>query len=413
LGLSAVAGIGIGALLYGLADYLAENLFQNPSVTPILHWIGISIPLVTTARVLLAALRGFGYVRYEIFIDSVASNVSRLSLTVIFLMLGMGLNGVLAAFALSWLIEVGLLIFFLNRRFSLKRPIRSSRRDLREILSFSIPVCLDQVLRQVGGNTELLLLGWLSSLAAVGIYSAASRVQMVGAMFLQAAEMVAKPIISDLHHRGELLELHQIYQTLTRWSLAFILPYLLTVILFAEPLLSIFGEEFKAGALVLIIVSIGTLVNAGTGICGALLVMTGHSRLTFLNSLSVMILHVLLNVILIPVWGVLGAAVATSLSVTTINLVRLFQVYRLHKLWPYSSEFIKPLIAIVAALVAILGINYLTPAEQSLFHILFSMVLLWSTYLVVTLLLGLTSEDRLILSIMKRRIGRVFGLATK
>jgi O-antigen/teichoic acid export membrane protein len=407
LAIPGLVGLGLGMILFGLANFLAENLFHEPAAAPILRWISISIPLIAIGRVLVAATRGFKRMQYETYANGIAFNLSRISLTVLLLGVGLGVPGALAAYALAWVVTGGLLFYFLNRLFSLKRPLRAAQRNVREMLSFSAPVCLTQVITQLGGELELLLLGMLGTMASVGVYSAALRVQVVGAMFLMAADMVAKPIISDLHHQGETTQLGRLYQTLTRWSLSFVLPYFLTAVLFARPILAIFGKEFEAGMWVLTIVSLGTLVNAGTGICNAMIIMTGHSKLTFLNSAGTVILNLILNLILIPVWGLVGAAVATALAMVIVNVARLLQVYWLLKLWPYNRTFVKPLIASAAALITGLATSRLIPAELNLFYLILNVAVLWSIYVATIVLLGLSAEDRAILSHTKGRFGAV------
>ncbi|MFW6116114.1 MAG: polysaccharide biosynthesis C-terminal domain-containing protein, partial [bacterium] len=257
------------------------------------------------------------------------------------------------------------------------------------------------------GDFDLLLLSILTTMAAVGVYSAAGRVQMVGGMFLMAAEMVAKPIIADLHHKGDTVQLDRLYQTLTRWSFVFVLPYFCTVLLFADPILTIFGEEFSQGSTVLIVVSIGTLVQGATGICEATIVMTGRSRLAFLNSLIATGLSVTLASILIPRWGLPGAAVAHSLSTALINILGLVQVFWLHGLWPYNREFIKPLVASAVALAASHVMSQLWPAHESIDYLFMDVAVFWSTYVAATILLGLSAEDIAVLRHTRTRFAAV------
>ena len=247
----------------------------------------------------------------------------------------------------------------------------------------------------------------LSTAAVVGIYGAAVRVSAFGAMLFMAAQVAAGPMVSDLHHRGEAAQLGRLYQTLTRWSLAFFLPYFLAMVLYASPILALFGTEFEAGAVVLVIVSTGTLLGAATGIGNNMIVMTGHSNLAFLNTVAALILNLSLNLILIPAWGLVGAALATGFTVATVGVVRLFQVYWLQKVWPYNWEFVKPLVAgVVSAGVGLL-VRHLVPAEQNLFYLLLNLGILWSAYVAITLLLGLSRDDRMILSRTKRRLSTV------
>jgi O-antigen/teichoic acid export membrane protein len=406
--LPALISIILALLLFGMADIIALKVFNEPAAGSVLRWMSIAIPIIALGRILLASTRGFKYMRYGVIADNFAFNIVRLTLTVILLYIGWGLAGTLGAYVIAWAVTTALSIFYLNRIFSLKRSLGKAQLNIRKLLTFSAPICLTQIIRQLRGNFELLMLGMLSTMSSVGVYSAAIRVQAVGAMFLRAVEMVAKPIISELYHQGDISRLSQFYQTLSRWSFTFGLPYFITVLLFANPILAVFGEEFKAGSSVLIIVGIGTLVNAGTGMCGAMIVMTGHSKLSFFNSLVTLALGVTLNVILIPAWGLVGAAVATASSFTLINILRLFEVTLLLKLWPYNREIIKPIAATIIALVVGYFMNQIVPADN-IIKLLFDMIVMWVSYISAIYLLGLTAEDHMLLRRTKRRFNMILN----
>ena len=114
------------------------------------------------------------------------------------------------------------MVFFLNRLFPLRRPLNPAQRNVRELLSFSAPVCLTQVIVNLRTSFGLVLVGVFGTLTSVGVYSAAVSVQAVGGMLLTASDLVAKPIISDLYHRGEMAQLRQLYQTLD--PLVYLIP---------------------------------------------------------------------------------------------------------------------------------------------------------------------------------------------
>ena len=91
---------------------------------------------------------------------------------------------------------------------------------------------------------------------------------------------------------------------------------------------SIFGPEFLPAAPALAVLAIGQLVNAGSGSVGSLLTMTGHERDAAVGFGLSAVMNVALNVLLIPLWGPLGAAVATASSLIAWNVILSFAVYR-------------------------------------------------------------------------------------
>ncbi len=390
-------------IIFGLADPLADNLFHEPSLAPILRIASVCIPLTAVGRVLIAAIQGFEEMQYQVYADSILFNVGKIGLTVLFLSAGLGASGVLTAHVVAWVAEDALLLHYLNRLSPLRRLLRASQRNTRELLSFSLPLWLTRLINTFGGKIELLLLGMLGTVAAVGVYGAALRIQMIGTALLLAVQTAAMPIISDLHHRGGHAQLNRLYRTLTKWSLSFNLPFFLMTTLFARPILAIFGRDFTAGVPVLVIVALGTLVNAGTGICGAMINMTGHSRLSFYNSVASFILTLTLDLLLIRVWGMVGAAVATGLVIAIMNVVRLLEVYWFLRFWPYDLTFVKPVVAGFVALIVGFVTNRLAPADLNLFYLVLNIALLWSSYAATTLLLGLSEEDQMVMNRVKRQ----------
>ncbi len=402
--LAGSASLALGLAVFGLADWLAQSLFHVPALAPVLRIMSLGIPLTTLGRILIAAAQGFKEMQYQVYADSILFNVGKIGMTILLLRMGAGAPGVALAYIIALVAEDVLLLYYVNRLFRLRRPLNTARRNTRQLLSFSFPLWLTYLLVSLGGQIEILLLGMLGTIVAVGVYGASLRVQAIGAALVGAVETAAMPIISDLHHRGEHAQLNRLYRTLTKWSVLFNLPFFLTVVLFGNPVLAIFGTEFTAGAAVLIIVSLGTLVDAGTGICGSMISMTGYSNLKFLNSLALLILRIAFDLLLIPAWGMMGAAMATSLVMALMGLVRLIEVYWLLRCWPYDFTFVKSAIAGGAALAVGLVMNRLVPADLNLLCLVLNVAVLWSSYAAATLLLGLSEEDRLVIARLRERI---------
>jgi len=395
--------LAVGA--FGLSDWIARQLFQEPAAVPVLRLASIWAPLTAVGLVLAAVTRCFKRMEYQVYANSIAFNVSRIALTALALGLGLGVSGVFVANAVAGAITVGLLVYFLNRLFPLRRPLRTARRNTRQLLSFSLPLFLTQVIRQLRSQIELLILGIVGTVVSVGVYGAALRIQMVGTALLFAVQTAASPIIADLHHQGNQAQLRRLYRTLTKWAFSFNLPFFLTTILFAEPILAIFGREFTTGTPVLVIAALGTLIDAATGICSVIINMTGHSRLSFYNAAASLILRVALDVLLIRAWGMVGAAVATGLVVFIMGVVLLLEVRWVLGSWPYDLTFFKSVAAGFVALIVGLVMTRLAPPGLNLFYLVLDVGLLWLSYAGVTLLLRLSEEDQMVVDRIKRQFG--------
>jgi O-antigen/teichoic acid export membrane protein len=400
-----VIGLFFAIGLFVLADPLAEQVFHEPSLAPLLRLTSIAGPLTALAPTAVAATRGFKQMHYKVYAQDVAFQTVKLLLTVTLLGLGLGVSGALMAHIIASAVAIGLLFYFLHRLFPLNRPLRSARWDLGSLLRFSLPLYLGQLVGQFGGDIATLLVGVMDTAVSVGIYAVAFRVSAVGSMFLLSISLVAMPIVSELYHQRDYAQLDSLYQTATKWSLSFNLPFFLTVMLFARPLLSIFGSDFGTGAPSLIVLSFGILADAAIGIPGVLLSMTGRSKLHLLNSMVAVITTVVFGLLLIPRWGVFGAAIATASSLFLDNALALVEVFILLRLWPYNRGFVKPLVASLMAAAMTFGVNRWIPAGLSFsFSLVFNIAFLWLSYAMGLMLLGISEEDKLILSTLKARL---------
>jgi O-antigen/teichoic acid export membrane protein len=237
-----------------------------------------------------------------------------------------------------------------------------------------------------------MVLGLLGLTAGVGVFAAASRISLIGSMFYTSIGNISTPIIADLHSRGEASLMKTYYQTTTRWLVMFNLPVFLTSVLFAKPLLSIFGDDFTAGATSMMILAIGTLTYTCTGVGANILDMTDHPKVNMVNSMVMVLIIIGLNFLLIPRWGVNGAAAATALSTTLVNIFCLLEVWYFDHMLPYNKSFLKPLLSgLIAAPLTFLLIQHLT--ASLLLQLAIGGTFLWGTYALALYLLRINTED--------------------
>jgi O-antigen/teichoic acid export membrane protein len=124
------------------------------------------------------------------------------------------------------------------------------------------------------------------------------------------------------------------------------------------------------------------------------------------NSIVWVSMEIALSLLLIPRWGVLGAAAATATSVAVINIVRVVEVAVLDRLQPFRKTFWKPLTAAAIAYLAGVGMRTLTELPTDSLLVPVEAALTGVTYLAVVWMLGISSEDRMILDRVGRKLRR-------
>lgn len=150
------------------------------------------------------------------------------------------------------------------------------------------------------------------------------------------------------------------------------------------------------------------LVNVGTGMGGIILEMTGHMRLKLANSVMRLGMYLGFSVLLIPRWGIVGAAAAVLASEGIINLTRLVQVYILFRLLPYNRTFLKPIAAgLVTLVVAGIMSRWLLVEANPLVQLAIYGLIILAVYVGVFLVLGLPPEEQAVWKRVHRRISAV------
>src|SRR5262249_20564542 len=126
------------------------------------------------------------------------------------------------------------------------------------------------------GQADKVLLGRYLDVGQVGIYAVAMALVGFVPIALQSVNQIFSPTISELHAIRNRPMLQQLYSTLTKWILIFTIPLAATMVIFAHPLMGIFGPSFASGAQVLAIGAVGQLLNCAVGSVGFLLLMSGN-----------------------------------------------------------------------------------------------------------------------------------------
>jgi O-antigen/teichoic acid export membrane protein len=181
----------------------------------------------------------------------------------------------------------------------------------------------------VNNQTDVIMLGLLADPKDVGLYRVAQRGSELIIFSLTAVNMAIAPTVSQLYVQGDFERLQRIFSKSVRWIMVFSLPMALVLIFGGQYILRyVFGAEFVSGRNALAVLACAQLVNAGMGSVGLILNMTGHEKDTARVLLMTAVLNILLNALLIPLYGILGAALATGFSLVLWNVVLHILVYR-------------------------------------------------------------------------------------
>lgn len=191
---------------------------------------------------------------------------------------------------------------------------------LKTILNVSLPMLLSSSMFFIMNWTAIIMLGMMKTDAEVGIFNVAVKIATVTSITLFAINSIAAPKFAEFYGKRDMKGLGKIAQQSTKLIFWTSFPILLVIFIFPSFILGIFGQEFKTGIYALILLTIGQFINAISGSVGLILQMTGKQKV-FQNIMFIAtLINIILNAILIPRYGINGAAFASMISMGLLNL---------------------------------------------------------------------------------------------
>ncbi|HYM79317.1 MAG TPA: flippase [Candidatus Dormibacteraeota bacterium] len=327
-------------LVFG-GGWLARRLYHAPDLAQY-------IPLFAALTILGAlnvfycqVLAGFKDISKRTVITNFIGTSLVSALTVPLLAMGTGMRGYLWAQIVNSIVIVVLLVAVAWRltpktaHFSWA-PLPPIDPEIKAFAAASFGMgALDFLVSQA----DKILLGLYLNPTLVGIYVVASTLSALIPLILQSVNQIFAPVIADLHAQARKDVLERLFQTLTKWVLGLTLPLAFVVIAFAVPLMRIFGRGFEAGWPVLVIGVVGQVVNCGVGSVGYLLLMSGNQRRLIRVQFVMVGVSLLMNIALIPMFGVVGAALASATVNVAGNFWNLMQVRKALQISPYNRSY--------------------------------------------------------------------------
>lgn len=204
------------------------------------------------------------------------------------------------------------------------RPIYAHR----EWLKVSLPLLLIAGMHLILKQTDIIMLGTIRGSDEAGIYSVASRISDLVVFGLMAINTILAPMISELYSTGKNKELQRIVTLAARAIFVFTLMFSIILAVFGKFALSLFGAEFVVTYVPLLILLCGQIVNALAGSVGFIMTMTGHQNQAGAIVAVSAAVNTILNALLIPLMGLVGAAISTAFTMALWNITMLIYVQR-------------------------------------------------------------------------------------
>jgi O-antigen/teichoic acid export membrane protein len=399
----------VGAAVVVAAPWLAGTVFRDPDIAPVLRVFGAAIPLAALMKLALGSIQGLQTSVPKVTVENLTVPLVRFAGIVVVLGLGAGVTGVAWAYLVSYLAAAALGVYYLHDRTTLFSRVEYEPMH-RELLSFSAPLVVTAAMTLVFSDIDTFMISALTGKTGdVGIYNVVYPLAMLLTAVSSAFGFLFMPVISELHAEGRTDDMHRIYVVVVKWVFVATFPLLLPLLLFPRVAIGItFGGEYVGGALALSILAVGFFLHVVVGPNNDILTSIGRTRLLMYDNAVAAAVNVALNLVLIPRYSFLGAAVATTASYLVLTALFAHQLYAETGIHPLTRTLLRPAAVTVVLAAGLYGV-VLALFERSLLVSVGYFGVLLPVYAVVVLRLAVEREEVMLLWSLEERLDTDLG----
>lgn len=345
-GLLPVAAVSLAAAvaLVLAAEPLARLLVgpgQEALAATALRLLALFVPVAALHQAVAAATQGFHTMAPTVWVDKIGRPVLQLALLLAVVLGAATLPGAVLAWSLPYAAALVVTVWWLQRLVRRDRPAtpivkKTVTRKAREFWTYTGPrglaVCGQVVLQRL----DIVLVAILLGAAPAAVYTAATRFAVLVQLGSQAVALATQSRLSQLAAQDDLASVRVVYQTATAWVVGLTWPLNALAAVYASELLDLFGPGYDQGRWVVVLLAAGMLVATGCGMVSMVLVMLGRTVDNLVNVGVAVGVSVVLDLVLIPHFGLIGAGLAWALAMAVANVLPLAQIHHRFGLHPFG-----------------------------------------------------------------------------
>ncbi|GGO80114.1 oligosaccharide flippase family protein [Wenjunlia tyrosinilytica] len=302
-----------------LATELLPDLGRGEAVA-VMRLFALFLPVTTVSLVLLGATRGYGTVLPFVGVEQIGKPVLRVLIALPVALLAPGVLALSAAWLVPSLAGAVAAWLALRRSRAEHTAPRDPTSQAREFWTFAGPRAVSSVFDITAVWVGVILLSLLGTATEAGIYTAIGRLVTAGTLLQLAIRLAVAPQISRLLAGGNEAQAHHLHRLSTRWIVLFSWPLFVLLAAFPGTVLSVFGPGFDDGSAALAVLCAACAVNVGVGNAQTVILMAGRSSWNLAVAGAAFVVQLGSGVLLVPRYGVLGAAVSWGLAIVVDNV---------------------------------------------------------------------------------------------
>lgn len=342
--LGVVFAIGLWLAAPALARLFSggDDTFE---IAEMLRVIAPFLPLSAAYQVLVIGSRGFDTMKVQVWIEKIGRALLMPLAVFLVIQAGGGPVQAITAWVLTSLVGFGVTVFAvarLVRREHSDHPVPADGPPApfmpiaRTFWAFTLPRAFGQAFNVAVLWFDTLFVAALIGAEAGGIYAAGTRYLLIGSFIVEAIMQAVGPRVSGLLTLGNVDEAREVVRQTTTWQVAIIWPIYLLVGSFAAVLLGVFGPDFVEAQAALVFLSAGMLLSCLGGPCDSVILMSGRSRQSLINSAAALAVNIVGNLILVPEYGIAAAGAVWAVTLVVAAGLPALQAWRYLRIAPWS-----------------------------------------------------------------------------
>jgi O-antigen/teichoic acid export membrane protein len=312
------SGIVLSSLLFLSSNFLAQMIFHTKEAIPLIKISAFIILIWALDRASLQFFRTRRQMtKYSSFL--LLENFGELGLITYLVLNGFGVFGVVISLLIVKAITFGIMLFVIISQIGIKLPHFTK---IRPYLVFGLPMLPSYIFVWIINSSDLYVIGYFMDSASVGVYSAAYGIGVIISMFIGPISIVLYPTILKLWKEDKIEEIKIHLEYSMKYFLMLAIPSTFGLSVLAGQLLIVFTtSQFVYGSVLIPIIAVSSIFSSFYSINMYILAMVKKTKIIGALLMIAAIVNIILNIIFVPLIGILGAAISTLVSFLILSLL--------------------------------------------------------------------------------------------
>ena len=363
------AGLVLSLGIFLLSDTFAVTILKDISVAPLIKIASVVILLQTLDLVSLEFFRTLGRMKkYSALM--LLQTFAEVGLVAYFVLSGYGLFGAVVSLLISRGIVLLISAFFIFKEIGFRLP---RFYGLKEYLKFGLPLVPNMLFNWIIVGSDRYIIGYFMTISAVGIYSAAYNIGWVISLFIAPIIVILFPTISKSYDENEIEKVNTYLKYSLKCFLMLSIPSIFGILILSESILRIMtSPEFvSSGTVIMPFIAMSALFYGVQTFFGQIIMLFKKTNIYALLFAVSGTCNIISNIVLIPVFGILGAAIATLLAYALFMVLCVFISFRY---LVFDAPWVSILKSVVSSILMSVIIWILNPLQAQAIGVLILIV---------------------------------------